>query len=365
MDEQTTMMAAATSETAEPEVQNVQEPETPPAQETGAEESQGLSPESGQVGMDEEGVLHFSEDFFGKQEPGEPQTEQDPAQQGPQFYSVEDLGRTAISDVDVKRLDPAKIGEYWGMVQRVMTGDRERIAGLEAQIAQMRQQLQGQQPPQAQQPPTQGTTPGQQPTQQPGAKLSQKELTQRAVDRAREMLGLPEDEDLDLYEPEHQMAFAQAAQEVSAAQGQAAQAAERQAAEQAEAVRLEADIRALPDRDEFARWFDRQLVANGRTPDQVNMALNELVKQHGPGIVRSIVGNWYKQYRDEIGQQASTTPTSQTAAQQRTPQRAQRPPVLEGSAGTSPEGRKVFDLSKFGEMDADEQAQALRQMGIV
>lgn len=357
------MAAAATSETAEPEVQHVQEPETPPAQETGAEESQGLSPESGQVGMDEEGVLHFSDDFFGEQAPEEPQP--DPAQQAPQFYSVEDLGRTSLSEVDVNRLDPARIKEYWGMVQRVMTGDRERIAGLEAQIAQMRQQLQGRQPPQAQQPPTQGTTPGQQPTQQPGAKLSQKELTQRAVDRAREMLGLSEDDDLDLYEPEHQMAFAQAAQEVSAAQGQAAQAAERQAAEQAEAVRLEADIRALPDRDEFARWFDRQLVANGRTPDQVNMALNELVKQHGPGIVRSIVWNWYKQYRDEIGRQASTTSTSQTAAQQRTPQRAQKPPVLEGSAGTSPEGRKVFDLSKFGDMDADGQVQMLKQMGLV
>ena len=355
--------ATTPSEPAAPEVQTVQEPETPPAQETGAEESQGLSPESGQVGMDEEGVLHFSDDFFGEQAPEEPQP--DPAQQAPQFYSVEDLGRTALSEVDVKRLDPAKIGEYWGMVQRVMTGDRERIAWLEAQIAQMRQQLQGQQPPQAQQPPTQGATPGQQPTQQPGAKLSQKELTQRAVDRAREMLGLPEDENLDLYEPEHQMAFAQAAQEVSAAQGQAAQAAERQAAEQAEAVRLEADIRALPDRDEFARWFDRQLTANGLNSAQVNARLSELSRQNGPGIVRTIVGNWYKQYRDEIGQQASTTPTSQTAAQQRTPQRAQRPPVLEGSAGTSPEGRKVFDLSKFGEMDADEQAQALRQMGIV
>lgn len=355
------MAAAATSETAEPEVQHVQEPETPPAQETGAEESQVPSPESGQVGMDEEGVLHFSDDFFGEQAPEEPQP--DPAQQAPQFYSVEDLGRTAINEVDVKRLDPAKIGEYWGMVQRVMTGDRERIAGLEAQIAQMRQQ--GQQPPQAQQTPTQGATPGQQPTQQPGAKLSQKELTQRAVDRAREMLGLPEDEDLDLYEPEHQMAFAQAAQEVAAEQTQAQAQAQLMAAQQEEEQQLAADIKALPDRQEFASWLDREMRLVGQTPEQVNARLNELSRQNGPGTVRRIVGNWYRRYRDEIGRQASTTPTSQTAAQQRTPQRAQRPPVLEGSAGTSPEGRKVFDLSKFGEMDADEQAQALRQMGIV
>ena len=37
-----------------------------------------------------------------------------------------------------------------------------------------------------------------------------------ASKRAHEILELPEDEELDMYEPEHQMAFAQAAHEIAA-----------------------------------------------------------------------------------------------------------------------------------------------------
>lgn len=349
------MITAATpSEPAAPEVQTVQEPETVTVEPVTEPAEPDL--EEGQVGMDEDNVLHFSKDFFGKQEPKEADAE-DPVeqpQQAPQFYTVEDLGRTAISEVDVTRLDPTRIKEYWGLVQRVMTGDRDRIAGLEAQIAQMKQmQMQG-----AQQQLTQPTQPHA--TQQPPAKMSQKELTQAAVKRAREMLELSEDEDLDLYEPEHQMAFTQAAQEVSAAQIQAREIA----AQQEETERFATEIRSRPDFGEFSRWFDRQLAANGRTPEQVNASLNELVRQRGPGVIRSIVGTWYKQFRDEIGRQASMTSGAKQPPQGAS-QRAQKPPVLEGSGGTSTEGRKVFDLSKFGDMDADGQAQMLRQMGIV
>ena len=196
--------------------------------------------------------------------------------------------------------------------------------------------------------------------------MSQKELTQAAVNRAREMLELDEGEDLDLYEPEHQMAFAQAAQEVAAAQTQAQAQAQLMAAQQEEEQQLAADIKAMPDRDEFARWLDREMRLVGQTPEQVNARLNELARQNGPGTVRRIVGNWYRRYRDEIGRQASGPRGAQGVVRmpQKPQQRAQKPPVLEG-AGGSPDGRSVYDIRKFGEMNADQQEKALIDMGLV
>ena len=352
--------ATAATEAAEPASEPITEPASEPAAETAAEAEQGQAdiPGSEEVGIDADGTVRFGDSFFDGMVKDATETkaaaepkEQEPAQTAaPQFYTTEELGRTALSDVDVKRLDPAKIGEYWDMVQRIMTGDRERIAGLEAQIAQLRA---AQSPQAAQAQPTQ-------PQQQtPPAGMSRKELTQAAAKRARELLELPEDEDLDLYDMDHQMAFAQAAQEVSAAQAQA----QRMAAEQAETERFAAEVRNRADFGEFSRWFDRQLAVNGRTPEQVNASLNELVRQHGPGVIRQVVGKWYRQFRDEIGRQASA-PQGLSQRRPQTAQRAQRPPVLEG-AGNTPDGRNVLDFRNFGQMSPERQEQALIQMGLV
>lgn len=328
MEEQLTATAPQ-SEPAEP----VQEaaPQTEPVEET---PETGLEP--GEVGMDEDNVLHFGKEFFGKQEPeGEPAEE--PAKpETPPFYSVEDLGRTGLNEVDVNRLDPAKIRDYWGMVQRVMTQDRERIAGLEAQIAQMRQ---GQQEQPAQ------TVPQTQPA------ADRKAMTEAVVKRAREMLNLPEDEDLDLYEPEHQLAFAQAAQEV----GAKAQAEQRSAASYAELQQFHRQMAQRPDFGGFNEWFQGQLQKNGRTPEQVQQGLAAIVQQHGGdfGVVRNVISNWYREYLAE--KQGTQKPRGN----------AQKPPVLEGAGGGAGAGKKVFDLSKFGDMDAEGQVQVLKQMGLV
>jgi len=316
MDESQVMEAEATeTEAAEPE----QAPE----------ESQGIGLEADQAGVDEDGNVQFGDAFFDKEEDAPEKKE--PA---PEYYTAEDLGKTSLDAVDVARLDPARIGDYWGMLQRVIRNDRDQICNLQAQIEQLRR---GE--------PQQEAKPAEAPAPAQAQGMDRRALTEAAVQQARKMLDLPEDEDLDLYEPDHQMAFAQAA----AMQAQQMQTRQRNVASYQSLQEFHRQMEQRPDFGEFSQWFDAQLKKNGRTAEQVQQSLAELVEENGGdyGIVRGVIGKWYQDYL--AGKKAKKAPA---------------PPVLEGARGGN-DGRKVMDLNRFSGMTAEEQEKALIAAGIV
>ena len=183
------------------------------------------------------------------------------------------------------------------------------------------------------------------PQPQPAPQMGTKEITAAATRAAKEKLGLKDDDALDFYEPEHVAALSLAAQEIQA----------RQHADAARAERTAQDVRAFGDfavslagRSDFAefdRWVTGRLAAAGMHPEQ----LREYAVRTGDvaGVHRTVAG-WYQAWQEQKAK----------------PKAAQKPPVVEGGTGGVP-GKRGVDLRGFGDMDDDDQARALMDMGLV
>ena len=306
MEEQATATLEATATTEAPPL-----PEGEPAPE---------------VTLDEEGNVTFGEEFWGAETlpaeaaPDEPAPPAEPSAAG---YTDEEL-----ADTPWEQWDPERIT---GDVKRYIPLVQEQMRRRAAAAAMMRPT-----------PPAAGPS---------RPSMTQKEIAAEALKLARERLGLKEDDALDFYEPEHIAAMALASQEV-----QARDRAEAQRSAQVEQQRREfgafaADMASRAEFAEFDRWVTGRLAAAGMHPAQ----LQEYAMRTGDiaGVQRTIKG-WWEAWRQQKG----------ASAPQAAPKQAPRPPVVETASGAV-QGKKVIDLRGFGDLDADDQARALMDAGLV
>ena len=301
MDEQTTATLEATSS----EVDAAQAPQAP-------EPVMSLS---------EDGELDVSDGFWGDGAGASVEDEPapEPVPEAPVVYTDDELRDTPWEQWDEARIT--------GDVKRYIPFLRDQME-RRARVAQM-------------------MGPQHRPMPQPPAapQMGTKEIAAEAAKAAKAKLGLGEDDALDFYEPEHVAALSLAAQEIQASQREAVARAERTAQDVRAFEEFAAGLAARSDFAEFDRWVTGRLASAGMHPEQ----LREYAVRTGDvaGVHRTVAG-WYQAWQEQKAK----------------PKAAQKPPVVEGGTGGVP-GKRGVDLRGFGDMDDDDQARALMDMGLV
>ena len=305
MDEQMTAVSAEATSSEEgytPEVTDASLPE-------------GAEPE---ISVNEEGEVQFRDDFFGDV-PDEPE----PEPEAPKYYTMDELTNTPYEQWDINRM-PEQMRDYANIVR--------------SQLEQRRTQEQLR------------SRPREVPNMEIPHAYTPKELAEEAQKLAIEKLGLEDADDFDDYEPEHRAALQMAMNELSQRNSADVARYQRASGEYQQLQEFNAYLAGRPDWKEFDQWFAGRMKAEGLTPQQVNMALNEAVNRDGGGhwsAVQNALTQWYREFQGS--KQGG---------------RVKRPPRLE-SSGTGYDTRGSVNMRDFGNMDIDRQAQALMKMGIV
>lgn len=294
-------------------------------------------------GITEDGEIEFSDDFLSdteknlfpnrtpeEPEQGQPTQQSEPQPEQPQYYTPEELANTPYEQWDINRLN----GDVKNFVPIVQQQIAQRQAYAQAQAGQ-RQAAQDQ---------LSNYIPA--PVQ-----YSPKELAEAAQKLAVEKLGLESPEEFDEYEVEHRAALSLAMQELSGQRQSEIANYQRASGEYQQLQNFNRQLASQPDFKEFYTWYEGKLKARKLTPQMVNDALwNNAVNNGGNfSYIAGLMGNWYREFR----QTKATRP------------KAQKPPTLESTRGKSYEGTGGVNLSDFGDMDSERQAQTLIKMGIV
>lgn len=340
MDEQEKMTTQEYSE-PEPELES-SEPDftdTQPEPEAEAEEL------TSDWGITEDGEVEFNDNFLGEVEnglfpnrtPEEPQSEE-PAQpqpqtqqQQPNYYTPEELANTPYEQWDINRLN-GDVKNFVPIVQQQIA-QRQAQAQVQAGRIQPTDQLSNYIPAPVQYTP--------------------KELVEAAQKLAVERLKLESAEDFDEYEGEHRAALNLAMQELSSQRQTEVSNYQRASGEYQQLQEFNRRLSAQPDFREFYAWYEGKCKAQNVTPQQVDRGLWNYAVSNGGRFseIAGFMGNWYREFQQSKA--VSVKP------------RAKKPPTLESSRGKSYDGAGGVNLRNFGDMNDEQQAQALIKMGLV
>ena len=282
----------------------------------------------------QDGEVKFSDDFFDDvpdDKHSEP-TEQEKQEEKPNYYTDEELQNIPAGQWDKARM-PDDVKRYYE-------------AFLNQQAAYARQQEIQQR---AQTPPPFLTQPKQ---------LTPKELHEEAMKIAVQKLGLKDADDFDTYEGEHLAALAIARAEILEKNAAENADYQRKASEYQNWQMFSGSLAIQPDFNEFHQWYLDEVRNNGNTPEQIDAGLKNLALTQGFGAVQQIWSEFYRQFRGSKAQNKRPVQSMQRT-------RAKTPPKLESTRGGNVINSKVYNMRDFGNLDADEQAQALIDMGIV
>ena len=282
-----------------------------------------------------DGEVEYSDDFFGDI----PKEEAEEVHEEPKYYSNDELKNTPFEQWDKNRLQ-GDVRDFYPIVQEQIRQRNARQA-----VQQAAQNMQNAPMPEFMAEPKHYTP---------------HELAEEAKKLACEKLGIDDPSDYDNFEEEHQAAFSMAMQELVQKNWSDSQAYERGKSEWQQLQRFNAELAAQPDFNDFNQWYMNALQARGLTHDQVNNYLYQTALKNGNrfSLIGQMIGNWYREYRQSKGTQGLQQRGKQNA-------RAKTPVQLEGTGGNAPEMRRRVDMSRFGELDDDAQAEALMRMGIV
>lgn len=328
----------------EPSQQSTEELETAELEQ--AQDDNGLPSDGISV---KDGELEYGDDFFGDigkndnddvdQQAQAQENEQDNKNSAPYWYKIEDLKSIPYEQWDVSRLH-GDIKDFVPIVQ-------EQIRARNSQIAaqQVAENAQNTSLPDFIVEPKQYTP---------------KELAQAARTLACEKLGLSDPDDYDDMDMEHQAAYKMASDEIMHKYWSDSQAYEYAKSEWQKLMKFNAEFDTSPDFNQFNQWFLASLQARGVTPQQVSDYLLNLARENGNnfGIIAQAKLNMYREF-----QQFRAAAQNQKQASQKT--RVKPPAKLESSGGNNAGMQRHFDMSRFGELDADAQAEALVNMGII
>ena len=283
-----------------------------------AEPDEPVSSGDGNITLNSDGELEFSEDYLSDMGNDTPEA--------PKMYTPEELQATPFEQWDINRLE-GDVRDYVPIVRDQM----------------MRRQMEQQLSMRPEMPPVDNAP----------RQYTPSELAQAAQKLACEKLGLDDPDDFDEYESEHQAALNIAMQELSQQRNAEVAQYQRVARDYQDLQRFNAELVRRPDYAEFDRWFSGKLQEAGVTAQQVNAGLQEYARRSGGdyGALRGVIAGWYQEFQQERGAGR--------------PIRNNRPPVLESPRGTNYEGRRSMDMRRFGSLDPDAQAAALMRMGIV
>lgn len=180
-----------------------------------------------------------------------------------------------------------------------------------------------------------------------------KELSEAAVKLARERLKLDDDDEFDMYEPEHFAAMQQATGELQAARREEIAKFQHAAQGQEQFGRFWADMSARADINDFNNWATETLIRNGQRPEMIA----DYIKNTGDyaGGIQA-VNMLYQGYLASKRQAAQNIQNGRIN---------NRVPAVENAANAVNTGGRKFDLSKLGEMNDDQQQQAFIDSGFM
>ena len=287
----------------------------------------GLAPDGIRVS---DGEIEMGDDFLGDM-PEAPKVE-DKKPDAPKWYTDEELKATPFEQWDTSRLN-GDIGRFAPIVQDQL---RQRAVQRNAQAMQEAPL------------PSDIVEPKQ---------YTPKELAEASLKLACEKLGLNDPDDFDAYEAEHSSAFVIARQELLTRRN--AEISVYQTALQCWHAnqRFAAELARQPDFKEFNDWYIGKCQENGVSPEHVNAELMNIARKNGNrfDLIAQTIGSWYQEFR-------------QTRTKANPPAKWKRPgdpAVLESTRGNNYAGTGRISAQKFRNMDYDQQAEALMQMGIV
>lgn len=290
------------------------------------------------VGLDENGVLVFSNDFFEEFEKeeteevkAEAETEEKPSEPEPEYYTPEQLAEAfEKGEIDGERIKP-EARDYYDAISKVQRPRPE---------------------PQPQPMPQPMPMPPQQPLN-----IDIKQLREAAKRiAATHYLGIPE-KDFDEFEPSHAQAQQMAMLDIrdramEMHRQQTEQAYRQQQAEYAARQRIAeinqayAEVKAsMPDADAVSDYFGEW--REGLSLRE-NREIDEVLRSGGRKEIKALFGRIEKAYR-----QAKAPPPPAT------PPTPPPPPVEKGSGTQSKEEPGVVDATEFAKMSPDEQADFL------
>lgn len=270
-----------------------------------------------EIAINDDGELQISESFFDTNTDNDTQQALQKQKQA-DFYSDEELNNTPFENWDIERL-PENVKKY-AQIQRQQLAQRQAY----------QQQLQQQQ----------------QIEQYAPKQLTPQELSKRAVEIAKQKLGLSPEDDFDYYDPEHSAALSMSIDEVR-------EANKAEIAQFNDKVRIHGeftnfvnDLMLKQDFKDFDQWVVQRLSKAGMNPSQ----LTDYAQRTGDlaGVQRTL-NSWYQLFTN----QRMSKPKAQT------------PPTLEHSTGLNQNFRGNIDYVKFGQMDMSQQAQILKDLGVV
>lgn len=285
-----------------------------------AEQETEAAPDIGEasVTVSEYGELEFGDKFFDTEDDKEPEQKQE-NQDAPKLYTDDELKATPYQNWDRARI-PAEFQRYFDIAAAQMAEAQAR-AQQEQQRAQFEQQISTEAP----------------------RPITRDELKARATEIAKKALNLDADDELDMYDSDHMAAYQMA---ISDVQGEQA-AAQRDYADRVQFNRFSYELSRQPDFGKFDEYMNAEFQRMGTTPKD---ALVMFAQRYGRQAAAQYISNMYGKFR----QTTAPKPTAQPP----------KLPVVETSGGNVTAKRTV-DLNRFGEMDAEAQANALITMGIV
>ena len=190
-------------------------------------------------------------------------------------------------------------------------------------------------------------------------------LSDDARKLACEKLGLKEAEDFDDYEGEHRAALELAMQELIQKRNTEISDYQRVKASWDALHRFNAELEQQPDYPEFCQWYIAELGKINMSTQHMNNNILNLVRSNGNdfGLAQQTILNWYKTFQS--GKAAQRVQAQAQATPPKPKPRVAPPAPLESSKGNNYQGGYRVNLSDFGYMSSDEQAEALIKLGLV
>ena len=289
----------------------------------------GLKPDG--IGLDRDGNIQFGDNFFAK-------SPQNGTEQRAGYYTDDELRKIPFEQWDKSRLN-GDINHFVPIVQEQLQARQSHAIAQNIQNTPLPSEITQVNP------------------------YTPKELSEAATQLACEKLGLEDPEDFDSFDPEHLAAMNIAMNELQEKRNSDIQSYNRGQAEWGQLQQFNAGLSQQPDFNEFNQWYMGKLQQAGVTAEQVNAGLYDYARKNGNrfSLIPQIIGAWYGEFQRERG---GGKPQARRG-RSNSSRRAGRPPVLESTRGNNYEGRRAVNLQNFGEMDDDEQANALMRMGIV
>ena len=330
-----------------------------------------LEPEGAR--LDDEGNVSFGDNFF-----GDVHERNSDEEAKPNYYTPEELRNTPWEQWDEARLD-GNVRDFVPIVREQLERRNAQSRAQTIENIPMPQDIQEVKP------------------------YTPHELSEDAMKLACEKLGLEDPEDFDDYEAHHRAAMQLAMNELMEKRNAEVAGYRRGQDEWGQLQKFNAGLSQRPDFNEFNQWYMGKLQEAGVTAEQINAGLYQYARKNGNrfSAIPQIISSWYTEFQRERGGNsrgnyqnydgASSRYPNYDGASSRYPRydaqtprypnydgasskypsydgagpRRAKPPVLESTRGNDYSGRRRVNLQSFGDMDNDEQATALMNMGLV